>query len=138
MAQYGLMYSFSNTVITFNGVPLTTATNITYDPNRPYTQVIGSLGIVTGIVEGSEAPTASITMKKDEWISILRSSPTKTIKGLNGTRGFDILVTHLNEQPTTDRIVGCFINGAPVTVGEGDNGIEVQLDLTVTSVLYDV
>ena len=135
MSLFGEMYSFSNAVVTFNGVPLLTCTQIEYDNSRPATQVIGSQGRVVGVTFGSEAPTASLTMSMDEWATVLASSPNGQISGL---RDFDILVSMQNGKPKTDRISGVFINSAPTTLQEGDGSISVALDLTVSRIDYNV
>ena len=131
MSLYGEMYSFSNVVVTFNGVPLVTCTAIDYATNRPWTQNIGAQGRVVGVTLGSEAPTVSLTMSKDEWNVVLSASPNGKSSGL---RDFDILVSMQNGTPRTDRIRGCYINSAPTSIAEGDGGITVALDITCTGI----
>lgn len=135
MSIYGEMYSFSNVVVVFNDVPLLTCTQIEYDANRAWTQNIGAQGKVVGVTLGSEAPTASLTMSKDEWINVISESPNGKLSGL---RDFDILVSYQNGVPRTDRLFGCYINGAPTTIQEGDGGITVALDLTIVGIEENV
>lgn len=133
----GEAYSWSQIALSIGENEIYGISKISYSDNVEMQNNYGRGNFPVSRGYGKYAAEASITLSKAEVVALIRTIPTKRLQDV---KEFDIPVAYMPEdgEIVTDKIMFCrFLNNG-VDVSRGDMEMEVELNLIVGKIEYDV
>lgn len=132
----GQAYAWVDITINVLGVPLAGVTEISYEETAEITNNYGAGRRPTSQGQGKIECTASISIDRAEYNSLVQAAPGKNLMNIPN---FDITVAYLPEgsAPTADIIKNCRFKAMKGGGSEGDTNIIADLELVPSNVEWD-
>lgn len=125
----GVMYSWSQLVLTINGMPITGVTKIDYDDKQTIEPIYGIGQSPVGVGYGNIETSASITLFRGEVEAMREAVVTGRLQDI---APFDIVVSYIpltGGKVVNHKLRNCIIKNDPFSMGQGNTKDEVSLEL---------
>lgn len=130
----GHRYSWASVEIKIGGTRFVGIKEVSYSQELEPGEVRGAHPQLIGRTRGTLKPEASLTLFEEEWNTLL-----ETLGDGYYEKSFDVVVSYSESDPLlgviagtiTDTIRGCRIKKVEKSRSEGNDGLEVKLDLSV-------
>lgn len=132
----GTAYSYADAVVNLFGVPLAGITSVKYMADGEVVNNYGAGRKPTSRGHGPIEFTASITIDRAEFNSLIQAAPNKNLLDIPE---FDVVVTYVPDgsAPTTDIIKKCRFKNSGSGGQQGDTNIEIELNLVPADIEFD-
>ncbi len=132
----GQAYAWVDITVNILGVPLAGITEITYEETSEITNNYGAGRRPTSRGHGKIEATASISIDRAEYNSLIQAAPGKNLMNIPE---FDVAVAYLPDgsAPTADILKNCRFKTNRSGGSEGDTNIMSELELVISDVEWD-
>ena len=131
----GVNHSWNNVKLVLFGVPVMGITKIEYKVKQKKENNYGAGSEPTSRGYGNKEYEGKITLYREEWQAIIDASPLRDPLAIDF---FDIQVVYGGTRvtPATDILQACEFLEDPLTVGQGDTKIMVEIPIIIGSIQH--
>ena len=131
----GVMYSWANVKVVIFGIPVVGITKINYSKTSKKENLYGQGTEPIGRTYGNNEYKASITLYRDEWNAIIKAAPnfdpTQSPFG-----DIQVVFGGSSVAACTDTLLAAEFLDDPMTVGQGDTKIMVDVPLIIAGIIH--